>query len=246
MNSIRKPHTEPLINLLSKTRHKALSQPTDEPSTQRRRPRRPAAAILAAVLAGTLAFPVYAGGGWGWNSPGYYHGHRGHHGYHGHHGHYRHDRGGGSSDGWIAAGVLALVGAGIYLAVTNNRRDAAPYPSYSYTDQPQGYGAPSYDPYYDPNTTVSPPAIPEAYPVLPDSSNPNTVHAPGLQYGPGTTTASVTAAAQANPASPALSCERQAINQSGYDPATRSEWTTQVAVDTYQRALQACRSGAAG
>ena len=30
------------------------------------------------------------------------------------------------------------------------------------------------------------------------------------------------------------------MNQSGYDPATISQWTTQVMVDTYNRALDSC------
>jgi hypothetical protein len=30
------------------------------------------------------------------------------------------------------------------------------------------------------------------------------------------------------------------MNQSGYDPATISQWTTQVMVDTYNRMLDSC------
>ncbi|CFO11306.1 lipoprotein [Bordetella pertussis] len=33
------------------------------------------------------------------------------------------------------------------------------------------------------------------------------------------------------------------MNQSGYDPATPSAWTTGVSVDSYQRALSACLAG---
>ena len=35
-------------------------------------------------------------------------------------------------------------------------------------------------------------------------------------------------------------CQRWAVNQSGYDPATISQWTTQVMVDSYNRALDSC------
>ncbi|AJB27459.1 lipoprotein [Bordetella pertussis] len=38
-------------------------------------------------------------------------------------------------------------------------------------------------------------------------------------------------------------CRREAMNQSGYDPATPSAWTTGVSVDSYQRALSACLAG---
>lgn len=30
------------------------------------------------------------------------------------------------------------------------------------------------------------------------------------------------------------------MNQSGYDPATISQWTTQVMVDSYNRAMDSC------
>ena len=50
---------------------------------------------------------------------------------------------------------------------------------------------------------------------------------------------------QQSPADKALAnastdCQRWAVNQSGYDPATISQWTTQVMVDSYNRALDSC------
>ena len=50
---------------------------------------------------------------------------------------------------------------------------------------------------------------------------------------------------QQSPADNALAnastdCQRWAVNQSGYDPATISQWTTQVMVDSYNRALDSC------
>lgn len=41
-------------------------------------------------------------------------------------------------------------------------------------------------------------------------------------------------------ASASTDCQRWAMNQSGYDPATISQWTTQVMVDSYNRAMDSC------
>ena len=44
----------------------------------------------------------------------------------------------------------------------------------------------------------------------------------------------------ADKANASTDCQRWAVNQSGYDPATISQWTTQVMVDSYNRALDSC------
>ncbi|MNR11589.1 hypothetical protein D3C85_1278950 [compost metagenome] len=82
------------------------------------------------------------------------------------------------------------------------------------------YGAPVYQavPVYE--------APPVAY------AAPAPQYAP-VQYEP----APPVNAAQANATT---DCQRWAMNQSGYDPATISQWTTQIMVDTYNRSLDSC------
>ncbi|MFD4837005.1 hypothetical protein ACFWP0_05810 [Achromobacter sp. NPDC058515] len=174
---------------------------------------RVAIAALALAVAGAPAMAGGRGGNWGG-------GHGG--GYHHHHG-----GGGSSSTGWWVGGAFALATVGLLLAANSG-------PSYvqtgvyssgvGYTSPPfyaaPVYGAPVYQaaPMYE--------APPEAY------AAPQPQYAP-VQYEPAPPVDMAQAGA-------ATDCQRWAMNQSGYDPATISRWTTQVTVDTYNRMLDSC------
>ena len=178
---------------------------------------RVAIAALALAVAGAPAMAGGRGGYWGGHGGGYHHHHGG--------------GGGSSSDGWWIGGAFALATVGLLLAANSG-------PSYvqtgvyssgvGYTSPPL-YAAPVY------GTTVY-----ESAPVYnaPVYDPPVAYSTPVLQYAP----------VQYEPAPPVNSaqasattdCQRWAMNQSGYDPATITRWTTQVMVDTYNRALDSC------
>lgn len=141
-------------------------------------------------------------------------------GYHGGGYHHHHGGGGGGGSGWWVGGALALAATGLILAANSG-------PSYVQT----GVYAPGVA-YYSPPVYAAP--VYEASPVY---SAPPVYQAP-TQYAP----------VQYEPAPPvnqaqvsaSTDCQRWAMNQSGYDPATLSQWTTQVMVDSYNRAMDSC------
>ena len=133
-----------------------------------------------------------------------------------HHDHYR----GGSASGWWIGGAVALAAAGLYLAANSE-------PSYA-------------------QAGVTRPAWPT--PVLrsmPRRSIRRLSAAPAPVYAAAPQQYAPVQYQQQSPADKALAnastdCQRWAVNQSGYDPATISQWTTQVMVDSYNRALDSC------
>ncbi|KOF51970.1 MULTISPECIES: hypothetical protein [unclassified Achromobacter] len=134
------------------------------------------------------------------------------HGGHGWHGGSSHHHHGGGSDGWWVAGVFGLAAAGLLLAANSG-------PTYVQT----GVYAPGVA-YTSPPVYAAPPAV--AY------VEPQPQYAP-VQYEPAKPADTAQARAETD-------CQRWAVNQSGYDPATISQWTTQVMVDSYNRALDSC------
>jgi len=170
-------------------------------------------AAIAALALAVAGAPAVAGGGRG----GYWGGGHGGGYHHHHHG------GGGSSSGWWIGGAFALAAVGLMLAADSgpSYAQAGVYaPGVGYTSPPV-YAAPVYDaPLYQPPPAYTPP---EAQ------------YAPAQQYQ-----SAPVGTAQAN-ATP--DCHRWAMNQSGYDPATVTQWTTQVMVDTYNRMLDSCMKG---
>lgn len=175
-----------------------------------------AIAALALAVAGAPAMAGGRGGNWG-----------GGHGGHGGGYHHYHGGGGSSSDGWWIGGAFALATVGLLLAANSG-------PSYVQTGvyssgvgytSPPIYAAPMYNaPVY------------QAAPVY--VAPPVAYAAPEPQYAPVQyESAPPVNAAQANATS---DCQRWAMNQSGYDPATISQWTTQIMVDTYNRSLDSC------
>lgn len=180
---------------------------------------------LALAVASAPAMAGGRGGNWGGYGGGYGGGHDG--GYHHHHG-----GGGSSSSGWWIGGAFALASIGLLLAANSG-------PSYvqtgvyssgvGYTSPPL-YAAPVYGTTVYEAAPVYTAPVYEAPPVA--YSTPVPQYAP-VQYE----SAPPVNAAQANATT---DCQRWAMNQSGYDPATITQWTTQIMVDTYNRALDSC------
>ena len=133
-----------------------------------------------------------------------------------HHDHYR----GGSASGWWIGGAVALAAAGLYLAANSepSYAQAGVYaPGVAYTSPPV-YAAPVYSaPVYAAPAPVYAAAPQQYAPVQYQQQSPPT-----------------------RLANASTDCQRWAVNQSGYDPATISQWTTQVMVDSYNRALDSC------
>lgn len=166
--------------------------------------------VVVALALAVASAPAMAGGRGGWGGGGYHGGYHGGGGYHHH--------GGGSSAGWWVGGAFALAAVGLLLAADSGPTYAqtgvyAPGVAYS---SPPVYAAPVY----------------EAPPVYAVPAQPQPQYAP-VQYE---------AAPKVNQAqaSATTDCQRWAMNQSGYDPATISQWTTQIMVDTYNRSLDSC------
>ncbi|ANN76620.1 hypothetical protein [Bordetella flabilis] len=174
------------------------------------------AAIVALALAtASVSSPAFAGRG-------YYHG-----GYH--HGGYR-----GSSSGWWVGGALALGAAGAIIAL--NSRPAYYGPSVVYTTPYYAapvYGAPVYA--APPVVYAPPPApvyvAPPAQYTAPSPSAGNLIAYPARGQ------------TQAQQTRDRSECQGWAMNQSGFDPAHVTEYTTNVMVDSYNRAMAACMTG---
>lgn len=153
-------------------------------------------------------------------------------GYH-HRGHYH--RGHSNSGLWI--GGAALLGAGVALAVSSSR------PRYGgtvvYTTPPPVY--------YNPPVYVAPPPVAYTPPAV-YAAPPVYVPPPVAYAAPPAPSGDVVAYPaqgqnEARQAQDRQECSRWAMNQSGYDPAGASQWTTSVSVDSYNRALGACFKG---
>jgi len=175
-------------------------------------------AIVAALALAVASAPAMAGGRgggyWGGGHGGGYHGGGYHGGYHNYHG------GSSSSDGWWIGGAFALATIGLLLAADSgpSYTQAGVYSSGVGYTSPPVYAAPVYNaPVYEAQPVYSAPQ-PQYEPVQYESVPPVN-------------------SAQANAT---LDCRRWAMNQSGYDPATITQWTTQVMVDSYNRALDSC------
>jgi hypothetical protein len=183
------------------------------------------AAIVALALATvSVSSPALAGRG-------YYHGGGYHGGYHG--GWYR-----GSSGGWWVGGALALGAAGAIIAL--NSRPAYVGPSVVYTTPV--YPAPVYAaPYYGAPVYAAPPVV--------YAPAPAPVYAPQAEYAPPPPAASNLIAypargqTQAQQTRDRSECQGWAMNQSGFDPAHVTQYTTNVMVDSYNRAMSACMTG---
>ncbi|HCW17966.1 MAG TPA: hypothetical protein DHL02_08405 [Achromobacter sp.] len=186
--------------------------------------------LVAALALAMASAPAMAGGRGGWGG-GYGGGHGGygggnyHGGYHGGDGYRHHGGGGSSSAGWWVGGAFALAAVGLLLAADSG-------PTYAqtgvYASPGVGYTSPPVyaEPVYDTPPVYAAPPVAYARP----QSQPQ--YAPvGYEAAPKVTQAQANATAD---------CQRWAMNQSGYDPATISQWTTQIMVDSYNSALSSC------
>ncbi|BEG73995.1 hypothetical protein [Achromobacter xylosoxidans] len=139
----------------------------------------------------------------------------------GHHGGYHHHHGGGGGgSGWWIGGAFALAATGLILAANSGPSYAQTgvyAPGVSYTSPPV-YAAPLYE---TPPVYSAPPVYQEPAQYAP------------VQY-------EAAPPADTAQASASTDCQRWAMNQSGYDPATISQWTTQVMVDSYNHAMDSC------
>jgi len=148
-----------------------------------------------------------------------------------------------SSGVWLGLG--ALLGSGLTLAVGSGSRHGYGG-AIAYTSPPFYYGRPSY---------AAPPVYAQPAPVYQDP--------PVYGYGPDTATQAPAPMAYAGVAGGSSSrfdvaarpaqgqdeeqqardrqeCSRWAMNQSGFDPANVTRWTTSVATESYRRALGGC------
>jgi len=185
--------------------------------------------VVVALALAVASAPVMAGGrGGGWGGGGGYGGGGYHGGYYGGSNYHHHGGGGSSSAGWWVGGAFALAAVGLLLAADSGpsyvQTGVYASPGVAYTSPPL-YAAPVYAaPVYETPPVYSAPPV--AY------SQPQPQYAP-VQYE----SAPKVNSAQANATH---ECQRWAMNQSGYDPATISQWTTQVMVDSYNHSLDSC------
>jgi len=168
----------------------------------------------------------------------------------GHWGHDRHYYHRGSSAGWWVGGAFALGALGTAMALSARPSYSYGY-GYGYAAPAVVYSAPVYTaPVYAAPVYAAPVyAAPPVYVPPPVYVTPPPVYtAPATYSEPVPAPSSVIAypAKGQNHAQQARDqsvCQSWAMNQSGYDPATPSRYTTSAAVDSYNRAINACLSG---
>jgi hypothetical protein len=172
------------------------------------------ALVLAAISGQALA------GGYG----GYRHGGGYYHGGHG----YSH-----GSDGWVLGGALALLAAGTYVAINSEPSYAAPV----YAAPPVAYGYPA--PVYAAPVYAAPPVYAEPQPQYEQQPMARNDYAGGSDI-----IAYPTRGQNANQqARDRRECNNWAENQSGFNPAHVTQYTTSVMADSYSRAIGACMNG---
>jgi hypothetical protein len=178
-------------------------------------------ALALAALCGQAVAAGNWGHGGGYHGGGY-HGYRG--GYHGHY--YR----GGWGNGWVVGGALGLLAAGTYIALNSGP---------AYVDPPVVYGG-GYAPVYSgPPVYASPP---EYAPPPPQYDSPRVAN---NDYAGGADMIAYPARGQSanQQARDRSQCENWSMNQSGYNPAHVTQYTTPVMADSYNRSMGACMSG---
>lgn len=140
-------------------------------------------------------------------------------------------RGWHGGSGWWVGGALALGTTGAIIAL--NSRPSVVYTAPVYTAPPVVYTpAPVYAPapvYVPPPVAYTAPPAAAAYTAPPATGNLIAYPARGQS--------------QAQQSRDRNECQGWAMNQSGYDPAHPNEWTNNVMVDAYNRAMSACMTG---
>lgn len=138
----------------------------------------------------------------------------------GRHGGYYHHRG---PNGWVIGAALGVAAAGTYIALNQ--------PHYVYPSPV--YAAPyPYAPVYP----VTPGVVYATPPVAQYAPPPAVVSTDVIAYPMHGQSASQQSGDRA-------ACEQWAANQSGFDPAQASQWTTTAQTDSYSRSIGACMKG---
>lgn len=178
------------------------------------------ALVLAAACGTAVADP-------GWGGRGGYHGG-------GHRGGYSH-----GGDGWVVGGALALLAAGTYFALNSPPVYAAPVVGYA-PPVSYGYGYGYGEPVYSAPVYAAPaPVYAQPQPQYASAPIARNDYAGGSDI-----IAYPTKGQSANQQGRDRSeCHTWAVNQSGFDPATVSQYTTSVMADSYSRAIGACMTG---
>lgn len=143
---------------------------------------------------------------------------------------YHHHHGGG---GFVIGAAVGLAAAGTIMALSE---PAYVYPAPFYGPPPVAYGPPPVVYGAPPVVYGPPPVVYSSQPVV--VAPPQTVVASTdvIAYPLHHQSASQQAGDRA-------ACERWASNQSGYDPAQASSWTTRAQTSSYSRAIGACMKG---
>lgn len=145
---------------------------------------------------------------------------------HGYHGGYYGGHHGGGSGGWWVAGALGLVAAGAIIAANQPTYAAPVYSAPVYSapvySAPSVYAAPPVYAAPAPQTEYAPPAAPSANNLIAYPSRGQT---------------------QAQQTQDRYQCQNWAVNQSGFDPSSVTQYSNNVQVDSYNRAMAACMTG---
>ena len=227
-------------------------------------------AVAAALALDTVSTPAEAygwGHGWGYGNRGWG-GPSWGSSYHEHH-YYRGGGGRRGSDSALVFGIGALLGAGVALAVSNNSRSSYSASQITYVSPPVYAPAPVI---YQQPVYVAPPVYQQPIYAAPtvSYSAPTVVYNPPVTYVTPSPVQVVQpsqvvvqsaqpvqrlASADDIVAYPASgqdgttqmrdreACRNWAMNQSGFDPAVITAYTTTANTESYHRALGACLKG---
>ncbi|MGN6579313.1 MAG: hypothetical protein ACTHJ1_04925 [Bordetella sp.] len=133
---------------------------------------------------------------------------------------YYHHHGG----GFVIGAAVGLAAAGTFMALSE---PTYVYPAPFYGPPPVVYAPPAYYP---------PPVVYSTPPVVVAPPQPQVASNDVIAYPLHNQSAAQQAGDRA-------ACERWASNQSGYDPAQASQWTTGAQTSSYSRAIGACMKG---
>jgi hypothetical protein len=135
-------------------------------------------------------------------------------------GHYYHHGGA----GFVVGAAVGLAAAGTVMALSE---PTYVYPAPFYAPPPVVYAPPVYSP---------PPVVYSTQPVVVAPPQPQVASNDVIAYP-------LHNQNEAQQAGDRAACERWASNQSGYDPAQASQWTTSAQTSSYSRAIGACMKG---
>ena len=139
-------------------------------------------------------------------------------------GHYHH------GGGFVLGAVVGLAAAGTVMSLSE---PTYVYPAPFYGPPPVVYAPPVYS---MPPVYSTPPVVYSTQPVVVAPPQPVVASSDVIAYPMHNQSVTQQAGDRA-------ACERWASNQSGYDPAQVSQWTTGAQTSSYSRAIGACMKG---